>query len=157
VIATEESALQSHYMNALGTQTVAWWTTQVSLINNEIIATSDREEKFMYKRVLNYLSLVTYMNISSMLKSGQFDEALKYNTIYALVDPENPEHAYISATLSMKKNKTTDAISFLETAATLGFAEPDRLENDTVMASLKQQPKYTGILDSIKNNANKKQ
>ncbi len=156
VISFEEAALQSHYMNALSTQTTAWWANEVTLINGKINASTDNEEKFMYKRVLNYLSLVTYMNINALLKSAQFEEALKFNTIYALVDPENPEHAYISATLSMKNHKSADAMSFLETAAKLGFAEPDRLESDTVMSTLKDQPKYSGILDSIKNNANKK-
>jgi len=155
-IAAKETELQSYFMNALQSQTTAWWTTQVSLINNKINATADNEEKYMYKRVLNYLSLATYMNISRMLQAGQFDQALNYNTIYALVDPENPEHAYISATLSMKKSKPAEAIVFLETAAKLGFAEPDRLENDTVMTSLKQQPKYAAILDSIKSNTVKK-
>ena len=156
VIANTETELQSYYMKALSSQTSDWWTAQLGSINQKINTTSDKEEKYMYKRVLNYLSLATYMTISRMLPQGQFDQALKYNTIYALVDPENPEHAYISATLSMKNHKASDAITFLEQAAALGFAEPDRLENDTVMANLKQQPKYNAILDTIKKNTTKK-
>jgi hypothetical protein len=155
-IAAKESEQQAFYLNALSTQSLGWWQTQVGLINQKIKSTSDDEEKYMYKRVLNYLSLAVYMNISSMMKSGQFDQAETFNTIYALVDPENPEHAYISATLSMKKGKPIDAITYLEKAATLGFAETARLESDTVMTSLKQQEKYSKILETIKENANKK-
>ena len=91
------------------------------------------------------------------MKAGQFEQADKFNTIYALVDPENPEHAYISATLAMKKGKQQDAILFLEKTAELGFAEPDRLEGDTVMTSLKQNDKYSKILETIKSNSKKKQ
>jgi hypothetical protein len=156
-IAKKETDLQSYYSNAISTQTADWWRSQVAIINQKINATSDNEEKFMYKRVLNYLSLADYMNVSGALKAGQFEQADKFNTIYALVDPENPEHAYISATLSMKKGKPQDAISYLEKAAELGFAEPDRLEGDTVMTSLKQNDKYSQILETIKNNTKKKQ
>lgn len=155
-IASKESEQQSYYLKALSTQNLGWWQTQVGQINQKIKSTSDDEEKYMYKRVLNYLSLAVYMNINSMMKSGQFDQAETFNTIYALVDPENPEHAYISATLSMKKGKTTDAITFLEKAAELGFTEASRLESDTVMTPLKQQEKYSKILETIKENANKK-
>ncbi len=151
-IATEETELQSFYINAVNTQAVEWWKTQVSLINQKINTTTDKEEKLMYKRVLNYLSLAAYMNASGTLKAGQFDQTLKFNTIYALVDPENPEHAYISAILSMKKGKQSEAITFLEEAAKSGFIDAERLESDTVMLSLKQQEKYPKILETIKNN-----
>lgn len=111
----------------------------------------------MYKRVLNYLSLAAYMNASGTLNAGQFDQTLKFNTIYALVDPENPEHAYISAILSMKRGKQAEAITFLEEAANLGFIDAERLESDTVMSSLKQQEKYSEILETIKNNVTTQQ
>ncbi|MGD0710669.1 MAG: hypothetical protein ABR968_05750 [Bacteroidales bacterium] len=156
-IAKKETELQSYYSNAISTQTADWWNSQVARINQIINTTPDNEEKFMYKRVLNYLSLADYMNVSGALKAGQFEQADKFNTIYALVDPENPEHAYISSVLSMKKGKPQEAISYLEKAAELGFAEPDRLESDSVMTSLKQNDKYSKILENIKNNTKKKQ
>ena len=156
-IAKQETKLQSYFADAIASQKIDWWKAQVGQINQKIKTTSDNEEKFMYKRLLNYLSLATYMDVSGALKSGQFTDAEKLNIIYTLVDPENPEHAYISATLSMKKGNHEEALLFLEKAAELGFTESDRLEKDTVMMSLKQNEKYSKILDSIKNNANKKQ
>ena len=156
-IAKQETKLQSYFADAIASQKIDWWKVQVGQINQKIKTTSDNEEKFMYKRLLNYLSLATYMDVSGALKSGQFTDAEKLNIIYTLVDPENPEHAYISATLAMKKGNHEEALLFLEKAAELGFTESDRLEKDTVMMSLKQNEKYSKILDSIKNNANKKQ
>jgi len=151
-IAKRETELQSYFLNAMNTQTAEWWRIQVGIINKKLISTQDDEEKFMYKRVFNYLSLAAYMNASSNLKAGQYDNAAKYNIIYSLVDPENPEHSYISATLSMKKGSTSEAIIFLEEAAKSGFAEPERFDNDSVMSSLKQNEKYSEILESFKNN-----
>jgi tetratricopeptide (TPR) repeat protein len=156
-IGKQESELQTYYSNAISSQTADWWKSQVAMINQKINSTQDNEEKYMYKRLLNYLSLADYMNISNAMKTRQFEQAEKFNIIYALVDPDNPEHEYISATLSMKKGKPQEAIAYLEKAAELGFAEPDRLESDTVMNSLKQDAKYSGILETIKNNTKKKQ
>lgn len=156
-IAKQETKLQSYYADAISSQTTDWWKAQVGQINQKIKTISDNKEKFMYKRLLNYLSLATYMDVSGALKKEQFVDAEKLNIIYTLVDPENPEHAYISATLSMKKGNKEEAILFLEKAAELGFAEAARLESDTVMLPLKQNEKYSKILDSIKTNVNKKQ
>jgi hypothetical protein len=155
-LSKKEEGLQAYYASSITSESADWWMTKVSMINEKIRTIADNDEKFMYKRLLNYLSLATYMYVSNSLKTGELDQAGKYNTIYALVDPENPEHAYISATLSMKSNKKDDAIAYLEKAAELGFSEVSRLENDTIMTTLKQSEKYQKILEAIKNNTNKK-
>ncbi len=156
-IAKKETELQSYFINAMNVQTAEWWKIQIGIINQKIKSIQDNEEKLMYKRVLNYLSLAAYMNASGALNAGQYDQAAKFNIIYALVDPENPEHSYISATLSMKKGEQLEAIVSLRNAAELGFSEADRFESDTVMSPLKQNEKYFKILESFKNNANKKE
>jgi len=143
-------------VDAISKQSIDWWKSQVAQINQKIKTVSDNEEKFMYKRLLNYLSLATYMDISGALKRGLYPDAEKLNIIYTIVDPENPEHAYISATLSMKKGNKDEAMLFLEKAAELGFTEAFRFENDSVMSPLKSNEKYSKVLDSFKNNAKKK-
>jgi hypothetical protein len=153
--AVMESSLQTEYATAMNTKDTSWWKQQVALMDIQTKFVSDKSSAQMYKRVLNYLSLVAYMNASSALKANNFETAFKYVKIYSLVDPENPEHAYLKATLLMKKGKLTDAILSLEKAAQLGFAEPGRLASDTVMDRLRSQEKYSRILDSIKINATK--
>jgi hypothetical protein len=155
-IAEKESGMQTYYSNAIPSQSADWWKIKVAMMNEKTKTVQDNEEKFMYKRLLNYLSLAAYMYVNNSMKKGDMEKAEKFNIIYSLVDPENPEHAYISATLSMKKGNKEEALLFLEKAAELGFTEASRLENDTVMLTLKQNEKYSKILDSIKNNANKK-
>jgi hypothetical protein len=156
-IAKQETKLQSYYAEAISSQTIDWWKSQVGQINQKIKTISDNEEKFMYKRLLNYLSLASFMNVNGSMQSGKLDNAEKFNTIYTIIDPENPDHAYFSATLSMKKGKQDEALQFLEQAAKLGFSDQSKLEKDEILAPLKQLEKYPAILDSIKKNANKKQ
>ncbi|NTW31567.1 MAG: hypothetical protein HGB12_02905 [Bacteroidetes bacterium] len=151
-IKTKEVEQQSYYLKAIFTQPISWWVMQTSMINMKIKSTTDNEEKLMYKRILNYLSLATYMNVNSALKAENLEQAEKFNFIYSLVDPKNPEHFYVSAILMMKKGNQEKALEFLESAAKYGFADVKRLESDSVMSTLKQKEKYTEILKLIKNN-----
>ncbi|MEI7597311.1 MAG: hypothetical protein WCK02_16295 [Bacteroidota bacterium] len=152
-IAKQETELQQYYSNSITTQTAEWWKTQINSINQKINSTSDKEVKYMYKRLLSYLSLATYMNINGAIKAGRFDIVENFNIIYELVEPENPEHAYISATLAMKKGKQEEAIAFLKQAAGLGFNELSRIENDSTLTLLKQHTKYSEIIELIKKNS----
>lgn len=149
----KESSLQTGYAAAINNKDTIWWKQQVALMNQQIKSVAEKSIAQMYQRVLNYLSLVAYMNASSAIQANYFETAFKYVKIYSLVDPENPEHAYLKATLLMKKGKFFDAMVSLENAAQLGFTEFGRLESDTVMDRLRSQEKYSKILDSIKNNA----
>lgn len=155
-ISGKESSLQTEYAVAVNDKDTAWWKQQVTLFNQQIKSSSDKSNAQMYKRVLNYISLVAYMNASSAIKTNNIETAFKYVKIYSLVDPENPEHAYLKAMLLMKKGKLPDAMASLENAAKLGFTESGRLENDTVMDRLRSKDKYPEILNIIKNNATKK-
>lgn len=155
-ISDKESSLQTEYAIAISEKDTTWWKQQVALFNQQIKTSTDKSTAQMYQRVLNYLSLVTYMNASSALKKNSFDEAWKYDVIYALVDPENAEHAYLKATLLIKKGKLNEAAAALEYAAKLGFTESDRLESDTVMDKIRSNSKYAEILKTIKENAAKK-
>ena len=148
--------MQSFYLKAISSQLVDWWNTQSLLINQKIKTTSDNKEKFMLKRILNYLSLATYMNVISSLKTSNFVQAEKFNVIYSLVDPDNPEHFYLSAILMIKKGEWDKAIELLKNAAELGFSDTKRLESDTVMSVLYQKEKFQEVLKLITNNANKK-
>lgn len=149
-IAKQETELQQYYANSITSQSTEWWKTQVNSINQKIKSTSDKEERFMYKRLLSYLSLATYMNINGAMKAGRFDVVENLNIIYTLVEPENPEHAYISAILAMKRGKQEDAIACLSKAVDLGFRDISRLENDSTFSKLKVHSKYINILNTIK-------
>ncbi|MFH0866916.1 MAG: hypothetical protein V1904_12025 [Bacteroidota bacterium] len=155
IISVKESLLRAEYTVAMNDKDTTWWKQQVAMINQQIKKASEKSTAQMYKRILNYLSLVAYMNASSTIKANNFDTAFKYVEIYSLVDPGNPEHAYLKASLLMKKGKLSDALASLENAAQLGFAESDRLERDTVMDRLRSLEKYSEILDSIKSNVDK--
>lgn len=155
IISEKETLLQSEYAAAVSEKDTSWWKGQVALINNQIKTNADNPVAKMYKRLLNYLSLVAYMNANNSIKTNDIETAFGYVKIYSLVDPENPEYAYLKATLLMKKGKITDALLSLENAAKLGFSEASRLESDTVMDRLRADEKYSKILEEIKMNSTK--
>jgi Flp pilus assembly protein TadD len=55
------------------------------------------------------------------IEEGNLVQAEKNLEIYRMVDPTNPEHAYLSAVVAMKNGDEAAAIDFLNQAILLGF------------------------------------
>jgi tetratricopeptide (TPR) repeat protein len=104
------------------TKSLEWWL-------NEIRHLTLKQDDPVDQRLLNYLSLVSYMYASGTLKNNQFQEAEKYLTIYEKVDPENPEVYYLKAALLVRTGKPQQAIPQLQKAADKGFNEYERMHS----------------------------
>ncbi|HNW98630.1 MAG TPA: hypothetical protein PKK00_09505 [Bacteroidales bacterium] len=154
-ISEKEIKLQSDYAVAIGEKDTLWWKKQVTLINQQIKTNADKDERVMYKRLLNYLSLVAYMNTNNAMKMNDYETAYRYVIIYSLVDPENTDCAYFKTVILMKKGKIPEALLSLENAARLGFSDAGKLESDTIMDRLRTQEKYSKIIEEIKMNSTK--
>lgn len=123
-----EKMLKDQYLNALAINDAAWWKAEVLRLKDPKKYPAD--QVVMNKRILSFMSLACFMNISQMLRSGQLNEVEHYISIYKAVDPENPEAPYLQATLFHSQNKTDKALAELKSAAKLGFKEYDRFLKD---------------------------
>ena len=118
-----ESVMQNMYYRHLFTQSLNWWKSEIKQINEQ---KSDKEKFQMNQRLKSYISLVTYMTISSPEAKQDVVILEKLIEIYSLVDPENPEWAYQRALLRASQGNISEAELFLKTSIELGFQDKER-------------------------------
>jgi len=104
------------------------------------------DETRMYRRVLAFLSMNAYSLSTAAIRKGDLSLAGEYIWKYAIVDPDNPEHEYLAATVSIKTGNPAEALAKIQNAFELGFNDYSRLENDSAFQPLKANPVFQEIL-----------
>jgi dienelactone hydrolase len=148
----EENQLKEFFLEALKTEQLDWWRTEIAKMNALIAKEIDHFKKASLQRVLSHLSLVTYMYVDGTLKKGQLEPAGFFLEIYGLVDPENPEQPYLKARWLLKQNQPEMAIVELNKSAGLGFSDMKRFQQDGNVEVLKSLRGYNGLVEKIKKN-----
>ena len=147
---SKEEQLKQDYAGYMQSKDDAWWNSEMVKINSIIKTDKDKNIRAMYQRVLAYLSLMAYSSASGAIKFNELKGAEHFLTIYKLVDPENPEHAYLSALVYMKQNKSDDALASLKESVKLGFNDYNRLMAEKDFVSLKDNAGFKEIVQKIK-------
>lgn len=146
----KEEVLKNKYVSAFKKEGFAWWQKEIALLNQKIKTEKDKEQKLIYKRTLNYLSLAAYMYTSQTFKDNNMKAAEHFGKLYVLVDPTNSEAHYLMASINSKGGKPNEAMSSLYLAVKNGFADVTRLENDSIFSALKNTEEFEKIQERIK-------
>lgn len=133
----DEENLKKEYINAFQTKNLKWWENDIAVLKQKIKTGKDTHRVLVYKRVLAFLSLVAYMQTSNALKQNAIQAAEHFGEIYVLIDPENSEPHYLRASIAIIKGDTKKANLALEEAVKKGFADIERLQNDTLFNTLR--------------------
>jgi poly(3-hydroxybutyrate) depolymerase len=147
---SSEEKLKQEYINALGTKSYDWWQKDIAALNQKIRTGKDKEEILILKRILGFLSLACYMQTSSALKQNNIPAAEYAGRLYILVDPKNTEAAYLMADIQAKQGKQNDAIKSLQLAVKNGFADKERMENDSAFFQIKSTAEFQKLLEKAK-------
>ncbi len=150
-----EHEFQQSYVRAMENRGKDWWVNE---INNLITASEngdDKDQRLMNTRLLNYLSLVSYMYATRALRSNDTESADKYLAIYEMVDPDNPEVYYLQAVRFVKLKKNKEALTELQKVAGHSFHEYYRMTHDENFAALKGNPVFQEVLKEVKKNSEK--
>jgi hypothetical protein len=149
----KEDSLRQVYSSSLQNKDMAWWNAQVGQLNREIRTMKDKDEVLVRKRILSYLSLAAYMSANGAIKFQDASGSDHFLSIYELVDPTNPEHAYLRAMLNARANQDEQAITFLRKAVKLGFSDLKRLMSDKDLMRLSgKYPDFKDLLEKVKEN-----
>jgi len=143
-----ELEIQQNYAQQFTSKDLIWWTNEVNQLNAKA-KSNDPEVAQMNKRILGYLSLVCYSYSNSSLNSNHLDQADKFIKLYELIDPPNSEHSYMSAMLFAKRNEKDKVIPALKEAVKLGFDDNNRLQNDPVFNSIKNNKDFTDLVNGM--------
>jgi hypothetical protein len=132
-----------------------WWATKIAELNLNIKSATNPKESQMYRRLVNYLGLIGYMNVNHALSQGDLESAATYLKIFKMADPENPDCSYLSALYFMKTNKSQQALGALNDAATLGYSEAAQLITNPAFSSLQSDEAFHKIIIKVRENAMK--
>jgi len=127
----------------------AWWENKISFMKKFIEKDTVSPAALQTQRMLGYLSLIMYMGTYNELTSANYQAASYFNGLYALVDPKNPEHCYLGASLDMVNHNSEKALELLKEAVKLGFVDSKRLEQDKNFTSLHNSPEYKKLLKEM--------
>ena len=146
----KEKQNQQELIEAMQNQNRHWWEAR---LNKIIIASekgNNRGLQMMNKRLMSYLSLISFMYARNALNNNQLIVAEKFLYIYESADPENSEVYYLKAVLLAKTGKNQEAIIELRKAVDKGFDNLPRISNDKNFSKLKDNKKFQSVLDKIK-------
>lgn len=125
-----EQKSQQQLASALGSKDIYWWNNEISQLYKGNKSARSNEEKRMNQRLLNYLSLMSYLYANANLNHGNPQGANKFLSIYEQVDPTNPEVYFLKAQQKlMLKAPEKEAIELLEKSVKLGFDDPGRIKD----------------------------
>ena len=150
----EEVGLYQSLRNDFALKNVEWWKKEINSIDQRTKNKNDVESARMNKRLLNYLSLVAYMNCSSALQAKQWDMLETYLKIYEMAEPSNPEHQYMYAELFAAKKNSEKEVFYLQNAVKLGFDDVNRMQSDGAFANIQNGDAFKKIIEEMKNKKN---
>ncbi|HLC83744.1 MAG TPA: hypothetical protein VJI69_07930 [Bacteroidia bacterium] len=147
----KEEELKAYYTEGFQTKNIDWWKQEVSTINQKI-KSAGVEQTLMYKRILDYLSLVAYLQTTNALKQQNLPATKMFCHIYLIVDPTNNEAHYLNATILAIEEKDKETFAALNESVKNGFKDISRIENDNSFMKIKNTEEFKGILKKINEN-----
>ena len=149
----QESKNQQTLASALGAKDTPWWQNEIAkLYMGEKTAKND-EAKLMNRRLLNYLSLMSYLYADANLKQGNPQGATKFLMIYQKVDPANPEVYFLQAKQkAMLGASSKEILDLLKKSVQMGFDAPGRIKNLAKAAAIPNSADFQKIVNQATEN-----
>ncbi len=147
----KEEELKAYYTEGFQSKNIDWWKQEVNSINKKIKSTGS-DQVLMYKRILDYLSLVAYLQTTNTMKQQNFPAAKMFCQIYLTVDPTNNEAHYLNATIMATEGKDKETITSLNECVKNGFDDIARIENDNTFVKIKESTEFKEVLKTIVEN-----
>ncbi len=153
-----EERSQQILASALGSKSTTWWKKEIAqLYKGEKTAKND-EAKLMNRRLLNYLSLMSYLYADANLKQGNPGGATKFLMIYQKVDPANPEVYFLQAKQkAMLGASSKEILNLLKKSVQMGFDAPGRVKNLAKAAAISNTADFQKIVKQATENLQKSQ
>ncbi len=139
----KEIGMQNNFLHAFTEKDFDWWKKEISDLRQ---ASDDIYTRRLHSRLLGFNGLLSYMFARQAIEENNLPQAEKLLDIYRSIEPLNPEHAYLSAIVMMKKNNPQLAIEYLQQARILGFSDLARLSSEAAFEPLHSLADYRDLL-----------
>lgn len=148
----QEGAQQQELAKGFATKDEKGRTDEINALKHSIASAKTQQESQMYRRLLNYMGLVGYMNTDHALNTGDLANAESYLKAFKLADPKNPDCFYLSAVFYLKKGDTKQALISMGEAAKLGYSDVLQLTTLPDFSSLQTNAEFKKTLEKVRKN-----
>jgi hypothetical protein len=131
----KEIVLRSEYIKALAQRDLEWWKAEVTQFK-ATTSNPDKELALIGQRLLNYLSMVSFMLTKNDLDDSKLDDAFKKIQIYELVDATNPDVYLMYARFYFLMANKELMVRNFKKALDLGFTSWETYANDNSWKAL---------------------
>jgi len=141
----KEMGIKNKYAGAFQKDDAGYWIGEVSKLNNGFKTGKNDGEKWMDRRLLSFINMMSYLKASDLLNNKQLDAAGSYLNIFIASDPKNPDGRYLYADWYALKEDKEGAISALNEAMKLGYDDFAHFSTDQMLASIQNEPGYQAV------------
>lgn len=138
-LSIKEIRLRGQFISSVENRDLDWWKTEVENFRRSI-ANPDQQVSITSKRLMAYLSMMTYSLANNDIISNDAEKAYKKLKIYELVDPENPGVYLMFARYYLMINDRTSMTEAYNKAIAMGFTDFAQYESDPAWRTLFAQP-----------------
>jgi len=145
--ALENQEIQQQKMlaRAMEEKSSTWWNNEITQLENDTSTTVTINKRLMNHRLLNYLSMITYIYTDRALKLNNIESVSKYLSIYERVDPNNPDMFFFKAVRFAMLKQDKQAIAALKTAIDKGFDDFPKLNSEHAFDPLRSDSDFPRI------------
>jgi predicted esterase len=122
-----EMKLREEGATAFENKEAGWWKENLSTIQQAIDSSNNDITTHLFKRLVNYYSMLGFVYASDAISSGKWYLLKKRLDIYELVDPDNKDCHFFKAQYYDHFHKPDSAYIALQTAINYGFNDRDKL------------------------------
>lgn len=141
---TQEIKLRSEFVKALETNDIDWWKIEYEKIKKP---TQNTEINLVKERLLNYVSMLSFMLIKTNIENNELPKAEKKLEIYKLIDSQNPDVYLMYAYLYLLNNDKERMQESLKKAKQIGLKSFETYANEPFWKKLFQQKQVKKIFN----------
>ena len=147
----KEAGIKNNYMQAFQKEYAGYWIGEVTQLNKGFKNSKNNGEKWMDRRLLSFINMMSYLKVSDLLNNKKLDDAGSYLNIFIASDPKNPDGRYLTADWYALKGDKVGAISALNEAMKLGYDDFAHFSTDQMLAVIQNEPEYQAIYRKLSN------
>ncbi len=146
VLEQKEIQQQQMLARAMDEKPWSWWKKEILILTSDANKRASSQEALMHDRLVNYLSMISFIYTNRALKNNQTDAAEKYLKIYETVDPDNPDVFFFKAVRFAMLKQDKQAIDALNTAMDKGFTEISRIKENSAFNHLRNMTAFKKMI-----------
>jgi len=137
-----ETQVKLNYIQCIELKDMLWWRDE--MLNFRKAGNSPIND-----RIKGYISLACYSFSSNALKQHDLKKAEKYLGVYALVDLENPDRAFMQACLYGQLQNKTGALQSIREAISYGYIDKKKMESEPSFSAFRNSPEFNELLKQM--------